>query len=57
MATKFFDKISWPKLVLLLVVILIVTRVVAPDAAQWILSPIVELARAGIQAVRDLGGT
>lgn len=54
--TKFFDNITWQKLVLLLVVILIIVRIVAPDVAQWIITPIVELTRSAIQAMRDLGG-
>lgn len=53
---KFFTDITWPKLVLLIVVILIVTNIVAPDTAQFIITPIVELTRAAIQAARDLGG-
>ncbi len=53
---KFFTDITWPKLVLLLVVILILTNIVAPDTAQWIITPIVELSRSAIQAVRELGG-
>lgn len=47
---------TWPKVVVILVVVLIVTRIVAPDAAQWIITPIIELSGAAIQAVRDFGG-
>ncbi len=47
---------GWQKLVLLLVVILIVTSIVSPTTAQWILDPIMELARAGIQLIREIGG-
>ena len=48
---------GWQKLVLLLVVILIVTSIASPTTAQWILDPIMELARAGLQLARDIGGT
>lgn len=51
------NNVTWPKVVLLIVVILIVTRIVAPDTAQWIITPIVDLSRAAIQAIRDFGGT
>jgi hypothetical protein len=53
---NFFTDITWPKLVLLLVVILILTNIIAPGTAQWIITPIIELTRAAIQAARDLGG-
>ncbi len=48
---------GWQKLVVILVVILIATSIVSPTTAQWILDPIMELARAGIQLVREIGGT
>ena len=51
------ENVTWPKVVLLLVVILIVTRMVAPDTAQWILTPIVELTRAAVNALRTLGAS
>ena len=47
---------GWQKLVVILVVILIATSIVSPTTAQWILDPIMELARAGIQLVREIGG-
>jgi len=47
---------GWQKLVVILVVILIVTSIVSPTTAQWILDPIMELARAGIQLAREIGG-
>ena len=48
---------GWQKLVVILVVILIGTSIVSPTTAQWILDPIMELARAGLQLVREIGGT
>jgi hypothetical protein len=48
---------GWQKLVLLLVVILIVTSIASPSTAEWILAPIMELARTGLQLVREIGGT
>ena len=54
---KYFEEFNLYKLILLLVVALIVVRLVHPPTAEWILTPIVELTRAAIQAMRDLGGT
>ena len=48
---------GWQKLVGFLVVVLIITSIVSPPTAEWILAPIMELARAGIQLARDIGGT
>ncbi len=48
---------GWQKLVLFLVVLLVVVRLVSPSTAEWILAPIMELARAGIQLAREIGGT
>lgn len=51
--TKFFDNVTWPKVVLLVIVIMIVTRALLPDVADWIMIPIRDL----IQAARDFGGS
>lgn len=47
---------KWPYL-FLTVVLLIITRLVAPDTAAWILAPIVNLTTAGFEILRDtIGG-
>ena len=50
---KWLENITWQKLVLLLVVILILTRIRAPDVAQWALDGI----RSMTNAVLDALGT
>lgn len=57
MASFWSNVKGWQKLVLILVVILIATSIASPSTAQWILDPIMELARAGIQLVREIGAT
>ncbi len=53
---KWFGNFNVYGLIVTVIVLMIVTRLVAPDTAQWVMSPIVELTRAAIQALRDFGG-
>lgn len=46
---------KWPYL-FLTVVLLVVTRIVAPDVAAWILAPIVNLTTAAFEMVRTTIG-
>ena len=51
------DNVTWPKAVLIGGIVLIVTRLVAPDTAAWILAPIVDLTRIVVDAFRNtIGG-
>ncbi len=52
---NFFTDITWQKLVLLLVVILILTRLFAPDVAEWALEGIRSMTQSVMNAL-DLGG-
>lgn len=52
---NFFTDITWQKLVLLLVVILILTRLLAPDVAEWALEGIRTMTNSVMDAL-DLGG-
>lgn len=53
---NWLNNVTWPKAVLLGVVILIVTRMVAPDVAAWILAPIVNLTSAAFEMLRTTMG-
>lgn len=53
--SKFFDNITWQKLVLILVVILIATRIFRPDVAEWALEGIRGMTNSVMNAL-DLGG-
>lgn len=47
---------SWQKVVLLLIVILIVTRIIAPDTAEWIRSLIENTIYRVLEATLNFGG-
>ncbi len=52
---RFFANMKgWQKLVLTLIIILIVTRIVAPDTAQWISELITKWWDRGVDAI-DIG--
>ena len=51
---KWLNNITWQKLVLLLVVILIVTKITVPDVADWILTPIMTVVDIGRDFFGDI---
>lgn len=57
---SWLNDVNWPKVVLLgvptLIVILIVTRLVAPETAEWILAWLMNLTTSGVDVVRNIFG-
>ena len=50
--TAWLNEWTWPKVVFFGAFLLIVTRIVAPEAAAWVLDPVVNLSRAAFAAIQ-----